>query len=366
MSDVLVIGGGVIGCGIARALTARGASVTLVDPRPVGEGASRASAGMLAPFTEGRHDRALQVLGERSLSSYDALIQTLAEGGGTVGYSKAGSLDVAFDASGAATLDEVAASLAGDHVDCHRLDRVMLRELEPAVSSRAIGGLTIPAHGAVDVPALVKALWASAVRAGAALVRTRAHRISRSGSGVRVDTSDGMFEAAHVVLAAGCWAGQVDIEGVPPLPVQPVRGQLVALRSELPPPARTLWGPGCYLVPWPDGTVLVGATVEHVGFDERATASGVGQLLREATALVPGLSEAAFVEARVGLRPGTFDDRPLVGASQRAEGVIYATGHYRNGALLMPITAEAVADLVEGTPLDQIWAPCNPARFGSY
>ena len=124
-----------------------------------------------------------------------------------------------------------------------------------------------------------------------------------------------------MVLAAGCWAGQVDIDGVAPLPVQPVRGQLLALRDRLGGRRRhSLWGPGCYVVPWADGTILVGATVEHVGFDERATAAGVGQLLQAATALLPPLADATFLEVRVGLRPGTLDDRPIVGASQRSGG----------------------------------------------
>jgi glycine oxidase len=127
-----------------------------------------------------------------------------------------------------------------------------------------------------------------------------------------------------------------------------------------------VWGPGCYLVPWGDGTILVGATVEHVGFDERPTAAAVAQLLQAAVELLPPLADATFLEVRVGLRPGTPDDLPIVGPSQRIEGLIYATGHYRNGALLTPLTADAVAELAGGTPLDSIWRPCDPQRFGLY
>jgi glycine oxidase len=366
VSDVLVIGGGVIGCGIARALAARGAAVTLIDPRSVGDGASRASAGMLAPFSEGRHDATLQALGARSLSGYDALVRALAEEGWDVPYARAGSIDVAFDADGATALDEVASALARDRIACELLDRSTLRALEPTISTGAVAGLKIPAHCTVDVPALVSALWRSAASHGARLIRTRAHRISPTGSAVRVDTDEGAFEAPRVVLAAGCWAGQVDIDGVAPLPVQPVRGQLLALRTESPVLTHTLWSPGCYLVPWADGTILVGATVEHVGFDERATAAGVSLLLQAATLLVPPVADAAFVEVRVGLRPATLDELPIVGASKQVEGLFYATGHYRNGALLAPLTAEAVADLVGGIPLDPIWASCAPQRFGSY
>ena len=131
---------------------------------------------------------------------------------------------------------------------------------------------------------------------------------------------EGAFEASRVVLAAGCWAGQVDIDGVAPLPVQPVRGQLLALRTDSALLRHALWGPACYLVPWADGTILVGATVEHVGFDERATAAGVAQLLQAATALLPALADATFLEVRVGLRPGTLDDLPIVGASTASGG----------------------------------------------
>lgn len=364
MIDVLIIGGGVIGCGIARALATRGATVTLVDPRSVGGGASRASAGMLAPFSEGRHDLALQALGAHSLARYGALVEALDAEGSSVPFLHKGSIEIALDADAATTLGEVAASLARDGIACERLDHTSLGAVEPAIAKTAVAGLTIPAHRAVDVPALVAALWRSAASRGARLVRARAHRISRTTSALRVETGDGVFEASHVVLAAGCWAGQVDVDGVVPLPVQPVRGQLVVLRADSPMFEHTLWGPGCYLVPWADGTILVGATVEHVGFDERATSGGVGQLLQAATALVPCLADAAFVEVRVGLRPGTLDDRPIVGVSRRMEGLIYAAGHYRNGALLMPLTADAVADLVAGTPLDPMWTPCDPQRFG--
>lgn len=366
VTDVLVIGGGLIGCGIARALAALGAAVALIDPRSVGDGASRASAGMLAPFSEGRHDAVLQALGARSLSRYGALVDGLAEEGLGVPYARAGSIDVAFDAAGATMLDEVAAALTRDRIAHERLDRSTLRALEPAVTTAAVAGLKIPAHCAVDVPALVTALWRSAASRGARLIQTRARRISPVRSGICVETEEGAFTASRVVLAAGCWAGQVDLDGAPPLPVQPVRGQLLALRTESPILDHTLWSPGCYVVPWNDGTMLIGATVEHVGFDERASAAGVSELLQAAILLLPPVADAAFVEVRVGLRPGTLDDRPIVGKSQRVDGLIYATGHYRNGALLMPLTAEAVAELVGGAPLDAIWAPCDPQRFGFY
>lgn len=355
-----------IGCGIAQTLATRGASVTLLDSRHIGDGASRASAGMLAPFSEGRHDMALQVLGARSLARYDGFVQALADEGWNVPYARAGSIDVACDRAGAEALDVAASELTRDQVGCHVLDHAALRTLEPAVSAEAVAGLVIPAHGAVDVPGLVAALWRSAAARGARLVRASAKRISRGDSAVRVETSDGILNASRVVLAAGCWVGHVEIEGASPLPVRPVRGQLLVLRTGSPVLRHTVWGPDCYLVPWSDGTILVGATVEDAGFDERSTASGVQQLLGAATRLVPQLADAAFVEVRVGLRPGTLDDRPIVGLSRHVDGLIYATGHYRNGALLAPLTSEAVADLADGASLDPVWTPCDPQRFGHH
>jgi glycine oxidase len=364
VTDVLVIGGGVIGCAIAHRLASRGASVGVVDPRAPGQGASRASAGMLAPFTEGRHDPVLQQLGTSSLGKYDDLIAELRADGNLVAYRRGGSIDIATTADDLARLETVATALVAEGTSFERLSAEALHDVEPAITPHASSGLRIPAHGAVDVPQLVRALLASATRRGVSLHHAAVRRVRSSPDGLDVETAAGVLSARHVVLAAGCWSGGIELDGaVAPLPVQPVRGQLLVLQAEAPLLTHTLWAPGCYIVPWPDGSVMVGATVEHVGFDERSTAQAVRDLLSAAIDVVPGLGHAALAEVRVGLRPGTDDDRPLVGRSSVVDGLIYATGHYRNGALLAPLTADAVADLVEGTPLDEAWAPCSPARF---
>jgi glycine oxidase len=364
VTDVLVIGGGVIGCAIAHRLATREASVVIVDPRSPGQGASRASAGMLAPFTEGRHDRVLQQLGVRSLERYDELIAELRADGDTIPYRRDGSIEIATTGDDASRLDVMAGELAAEGTAFERLSAAALHGLEPAVSPRAIAGLRIPAHGAVDVPHLVRALLAAALRRGASLHHAAVRRIRSSASGLDVETPAGILSARRVVLAAGCWSGGIERdEAVAPLPVQPVRGQLLVLQADAPMLTHTLWAPDCYIVPWSDGAVMVGATVEHAGFDERSTVEGVRHLLTAATDAVPGLAHAAFAEVRVGLRPGTEDGRPLVGGSSVLDGLIYATGHYRNGALLAPLTADAVAELVGGAPLDEAWTPCAPARF---
>ena len=366
MSDVLVIGGGVIGCGIAHRLAVRGAAVTVVDPRVPGQGASRASAGMLAPYTEGRRDAALQRLGILSLERYDALVGELSGDGHAVPYQRHGSVDVALGAGQLEAFLDLERALAEDGTPHQHLDAGSLRALEPAVTPEAFGGFYIGSHGAVDVPQLVRALLAAATDRGVTLHHAAVRHLRPAAHGVDVETTVGTLRAGQVVLAAGCWSGGVGLdEMVMPVPVQPVRGQLLVLQAETPVLSHTVWGPECYLVPWSDGTVMIGATVEHVGFDERSTAEGVRALLSAAVTLVPSLAHAAFAEVRVGLRPGTRDDRPIVGRSASLDGLIYATGHYRNGVLLAPLTADTVADLVEGRPIDDAWAPCSPDRFES-
>lgn len=366
MPDVLIIGAGIIGCAVAHELTRRGARVEVLDPRGIGLGASQASAGMLAPFTEGRRDPIMQALGAASLARYDALVGRLREAGFTIPYARMGSMDVALDGPGADALAFTTAALIADGVDHELLSGQAAREAEPAISPEAVAALHIPAHGFVGVQDLVEAMWQSAERGGARLLLQSARRVSVGHGTVRVETTTSPIDAPHVVLASGCWAGAIDLAGAPPLPVRPVRGQLLALNRRDLAVKRTVWGPGCYAVPWENGTLLVGATVEDAGFDEQATLAGVTELTAAVTQLMPGTARAGFVGVRVGLRPATPDERPILGPSSRIEGLVYATGHYRNGALLAPITAESVADLIDGRATDQTLAPFAPARFGEY
>jgi glycine oxidase len=319
---------------------------------------------MLSPFTEGRHDRELFALGARSLDAYDALVTRLRADGHELRYSRAGSVEVALDEAGAAELADEAAALTKDRVGHVWCDGDAARARWPWLPP-VQAALEIPAHGAISVPDLVEAAWQSAEARGARLLLRRATAIAPGHGTVRVETTDGPLDSPHVVLAAGCWAGQIDLAGRPPLPVRPVRGQLLALGlREMPPQA--IWGPGCYLVPWDDGTLLVGATMEEVGFDERATVSGVSALLAAVQRVLPAASAAMFQGVRVGLRPATPDGRPILGTSKRIDGLVYATGHFRNGALLAPITAEIVADQIEKRAPEPGMEAFSPARFGEY
>ena len=195
-------------------------------------------------------------------------------------------------------------------------------------------------------------------------MRGRVSRIAKTLNRFLVDTSSGALDADRVVLAAGAWTGAIDVEGASLPPLRPVRGQLLHLGWRGHPIETILWGPECYVVPRLDGTILVGATVEDVGFDEHATAAGVRDLLDAACDLMPEGWGATFLSARVGLRPATPDDLPVIGMDPAVDGLIHASGHYRNGVLLAPITAKLVADVLTHSERDDpSLAALAPSRF---
>ena len=356
---VLIIGAGIIGCAIARELSARGVHVQIIDDRPVAGGATQASAGILAPYIEA-HDRGLLLdLGVRSLALYDDWIAAVSgDAGVPIEYRRPGTLEIALDADHAADLRR--ATSGGNP---QWLDRDATCALEPALGSIE-GALFVTAHGYVAAPELTAALARAAEHHGATFRRSRAERIERVSSHLRVVTASGAIDADRVVLAAGSWTGALAGDRWAAAPVRPVRGQLLQLGWQGPPVTRILWGPECYIVPRADGSLLVGATVEDVGFDERATAAGVRDLLDAACELLPQGWGATFMNVRVGLRPATPDDLPLVGEGE-TEGLVYATGHYRNGVLLAPLTARLVADLIVEGKRDPALEMLAPGRFAS-
>jgi glycine oxidase len=362
--NVIVVGAGIVGCAVGYELAARGARVRLLDMRGIGRGATRASAGVLCPHIEG-HAAPLRQLGVRSLAMYDDFVaRARDEARRPIEYRRNGTLEVALAQEEAQQLKATAKAHARDGIDHQYLEPREALALEPALSPHVAGALLVPIHGYVGVTGFTEALVAAAEARGASVDRGVAVRsVTARGGGVQVDTPSGRFEADAVVVAAGSWSGNVAL-GEPPVPVKPIRGQLLHLRCGAAPASRVIWGSACYMVPWQDGTLLVGATVEDVGFDERATAAGVHDLLHHASVLLPAASGAAFQGVRVGLRPATADELPIVGRSSRHPGVIYATGHYRNGVLLAPLTAVAVADLVlDGRSAPEL-AITDPARFG--
>jgi glycine oxidase len=366
-SDVVVIGAGIIGCAIARELAARGVAVSMLDQRAAGAGATYASGGMLAPYSEAAEGGGpLLMLGARSLALVDDLVSGVeAETQLTAGYRRNGTLHVAHSEETAAELDALARVLRGLDVAYDRLSCDDTRACEPNLSGDISGGLLIPSQGLLSAPDLTRALLASARLHGARLLEpTSVQRIASDRGSVIVTTDRGVVEAGTVVLAAGAWSGQIDIDGVSPLPVRPVRGQLLHLRWSGTPVARITWDEHCYLVPWSDGTLLAGATVEDAGFDEQATVGGVRGILAAACDLLPGASRAALLSVRVGLRPAGPDPLPIIGWSDAVPGLMYATAHYRNGVLLAPLTAKLVAGAIVDGEHDPALALTSPARFG--
>jgi glycine oxidase len=366
--DVAVVGAGVIGEAITHELVARGASVTLLDCRGAGLGSTQAAAGMLVPYLEG-FGRPLLPLAARSLEMYDTFVDRVSRDAGMgIGYRRTGSLQVVTADESIQELHHIAAEARGAGVECELLDAQAARDAEPQLTPEIAGALLIKSHGFVVTAELSGALAAAAIKRGARVrVPARVRRIERGGEHVIVHLeSDAPLTAHHVVVAAGSWSGQIDIDGVPPLPVRPIRGQLLQLASDGPALNRIVWGQRCYLVPASAGTILVGATVEDAGFDERTTVAGVRDLLDAACDLVPHLWRATVVGARVGLRPAAIDEMPIIGRSTKVPGLVYATGHYRNGVLLAPLTACAVADLVLDNREDPLLSAVAPQRFGEY
>jgi len=360
---VVVIGAGVIGCAVAHELARRHARVRVVDPRPVGRGATYASAGMLAPYSEGHHSSLLR-LGVASLALWDGFVDRL-RGDSEVNfhYERSGTLQVACG-EGADRLLADAAGYAEHDVPHQWIEGDALYQVEPSLGGTCRAGVLLPTQGYVAASAVTLALADAARQQGALFTTERVLGIHSDAGGAAVKTSDGTIDADAIVLAAGSWSSGVAGVTVWPPPVTPVRGQLLHLKAPARFVSRIIWGATCYVVPWPDGTMLVGATVEDVGFDEQATAGGVRQLLNAVHDLLPASAAATFVDVRVGLRPKTPDELPIIGRSSTMRHVYHATGHYRNGVLLTPLTAKLIADLILEEGDHGELALTSPLRFG--
>lgn len=368
--DVLVVGGGVIGLWIAFATARAGATVTVVDPAP-GRGASWTAAGMLAPVTEyGYGEDAMLTLNLAAAAGYPAAVFDLTQAAGMeLGYRACGAIEVAWDSADLAGLRQLDARRASLGLATRLLDRREVRRLEPGLAPGLPGGVLAVDDHQVDprrmTAALVRALKASGVRFVQATVTELVQTAGRV-TGVATDR-ERRLPAAAVVLAAGAASGR--LPGLAPglqVPVRPVKGQTLRLRTREPVLERMVRGRvrgvPVYIVPRANGELVVGASSEEAGFDDQPRTGAVHDLLRDATLLVPGLAETEWVEVSTGLRPGTPDNGPVVGWTA-VEGLLVATGHYRNGVLLAPLTASAVATLLGGGPMCAELAPFGPDRF---
>jgi glycine oxidase len=341
----------------------------VIEARQPGQGATRASAGVLAPFIEGHEHSPLRDLGRRSLDLSEPFsARVRAESGRDVIFQRKGTFEVALDDAGVNRLSEMSVALYKDGIEAKWVPPLQFEDHEPLISPAALGALIVPDQGFVGVTSLTLALAAAAERHGARFkTETGAIRIHTLPAGrVGVATSTSQWDADRVVLAAGSWSSQITVEGADPVPVMPVRGQLLQLQLAPGALRHVIWGSDGYLVPWPDGSVLVGATVEDVGFDEDFTDEGVRGLRAAAAALVPALADAPQTSVRVGLRPRGPDDLPMIGVSSAVPGLVYATAHYRNGVLLAPLTAALVKELIFTQASDPALVTLAPGRHGNF
>jgi len=373
IADVVVAGGGVIGTAIAWRAAAAGLDVVLVDPDE-GHAASLVAAGMLAPasealFGEGALLR-LNLLAVRRFGSFAAELEEAS--GQQVGLRREGTLAVAYDPGDHAALIRLTAFRRSAGLDAEELDSRACRKLEPFLAPDVRGGVLFADDWSVDNRRYAAALREAARAAKVRCVRDRVLAVrARDGQarGVRL-AGGGDIDSAQVVVAAGCWSGAVD--GLPDTlraVVRPVKGQLLRLRhpAGVPPVLShtiraIVRGTDVYLVPRADGELVVGATQEERGPDQTVTAGAVHDLLHDAMSVLPVTSELILAETCAGLRPGTPDNGPVVGRCGPA-GLLLATGHYRNGILMSPVTADAAAALLVGQPPAPEWEPFTPQRF---
>ena len=366
MTRVLVAGGGVVGMAVAWRAAGAGFDVTVVDEAP-GEGATHAAAGMLAPVAEASYgEEGLVRLACASLARYPGFVAELeAASGRSVGFRTAGTTLVGFDEDDVRALAELHRFHLELGLAAERVSPRECRRLEPSLSTRVRGGVRLPEDHSVDGRALHAALLVALERAGGRVQRARIDGLLvEQGRTVGLRLLDGtVLRADAVVLALGASSG--GLAGAPPVPVRPVKGQILRLRGEplLTGTVRALVrGRSVYLVPYGQGRLIVGATVEELGFDARLTAGAVLELLQDAAEVVPGVSELELVETTVRWRPGTPDNAPLLGPCS-LPGLLLATGHYRNGVLLAPVTADVLLEVLTVGDLPAVAAGCTATRF---
>jgi glycine oxidase len=363
--DVAIIGGGVIGCACAWALARAGVSVTLYERGRLASEASGASAGILAPLAESDRPGPFAELAVAGLHAFREEIDGIAEESGIdPEYRRCGVIRLALDERDADALRRAAGWQSNQALGLRWLNPSDVMEIEPALAP-CFGALISDEEGMVRPPLLVRALATAAARRGARVheyVEIVGPAVS-SGRVIGVQIASGVVKPAGVVLlAGGAWSGSLAGADAPSVPVRPVKGQY-ALLSMVPRPLRhvVFAGEG-YLVPRVDGTLYAGATQEDAGYDRRVTVDGMATVLELVREILPAVRDAEVIGAGAGLRPGSADGLPILGAAPDTEGLFIATGHYRNGVLMSLITGRLMADLILGRQPSMELAPYGPER----
>ncbi len=361
--DVAIIGGGVVGLAIARELARRCFEVVLLERGKLGREASWAAAGMLAPQAEADRMDDFFRLAAASRDLYPQFAQALLEETGIdVELDQTGTLYLAFDDEEAAELESRFRWQQQAGLSVEKLTAAEARSLEPKISAGVCMALRFPHDWQVENRRLIAALARSAHRQGATLLQGVEARavVIRDEKVQAVETAQGCIHARFAVLASGAWATSL----APHARVEPVRGQMICLEANLPIVSHVVYSQRGYLVPRRDGRLLAGSTMERVGFDKSVTARGLHEITRHALEISPEIGNLAVTDTWAGLRPHAPGDWPIIGPDARIQGLLYATGHYRNGILLAPITAEIIGALIdeeEPLPLAGAFAPRDPA-----
>lgn len=364
--DVAIAGGGLIGGSIALELARAGLRVGLFDRQAPGKESSWAGAGILSPAPENAAMVALVSLAKASMALYPDFVRNVEEISGLkAGYRPKGTLQALFSADAREELSTVIALHHGLGLKAEPLSAHDARKLEPALSDEVEAAVLRPEEASVDNRAMVGAILEAARRSAVQVFEgKRVHAIWREGercAGLQVEGEK--IAARWTVIAAGCFSAQ--IEGAAEIaPVRPAKGQMAALRADDVKIERVLWSENIYLVPRDDGRILAGATVEHVGFDKNVTAGGLEKVIRAAIELAPSLANARVEETWAGLRPDSPDHLPILGPAD-LEGLLVATGHFREGILLTPITARLMREWITEQRVSVDWERFSPLRFQS-
>lgn len=369
-ADVVVIGGGVIGLAIARGLALRGVrDVCLIERATLGSEASFAAAGMLLPQVEADTDDDFFKLACRSRDLYPSFATALREETGIdVELDTTGTLYLAINEHEHEEIEKRCRWQAQAGLAVELLSGARARELEPCISGSVLGALRFPNDIQVENRRLLSALAHSVDSLGIdVLTETTVESLMIERSRVNgVQTSRGPIRCKSIVIAAGTWSSLLlRSSGCPDPAIQPVRGQMICLEAKPQLTRHVLYSPRGYLVPRQDGRLLAGSTSENAGFARRVTAGGISSILQNTLEISPAIATLPVVDTWAGLRPRPADGLPVLGACGEIDGVIYATGHYRNGILLAPLTAELITEAVMEDVTSPLLAPFSPDRFSS-